>query len=75
MPTQMPKKGRDFSTAPYTTASYASEDINSALQEGNAPSPGSTNRSAAEMIFGSLVTTTEPKLFKAVIFSNAFCAE
>ena len=37
--------------------------------------PGSTSRSAEEMIFGSLVTTTEPKLFEAVIFSNAFCAE
>ena len=61
--------------SPYTMASYASDDINSVLQEGNAPSPGSTSRSAEEMIFGSLVTTTEPKLFEAVIFSNAFCAE
>ena len=56
-------------------ASYASDDISSDLHEGNAPSPGSTNRSADEITFGLLVTTTDPNLFTTDIFSNAFRAE
>ena len=56
-------------------ASYASEDTSSDLHEGKAPSPGSTNRSAEEITFGLLVTTTYHNLLRTDIFSNAFRAE
>ena len=76
-PTQMPRNGRRFSRTLVSSASRMPATASTpALQSANAPTPGSTTRSAAATAAGSAVTSmpTSASLSRAAR-SKALAAE
>ena len=77
MPTQTPRKGAPRVLTAWVTASITpGRPLTSRMQAANAPTPGSTMRSALAMMSGSsVVTTRRSPPSSRLARCNAFSAE